>query len=43
VPEATRARLLERVADIAEPTLLRDGVWWIDYVRMRVEAVKTGA
>lgn len=40
VPEAARASLLERVAEIARPALLRDGVWWIDYVRLRVEAVR---
>jgi trans-aconitate methyltransferase len=40
VPETTRAQLLERVAEIARPALFRDGVWSIDYVRLRVEAVK---
>jgi trans-aconitate methyltransferase len=39
VAQPTRARLLERVAELAQPTLLRDGVWQIDYVRLRVEAV----
>lgn len=41
IPDATRARLLERIADLARPSLLRDGAWHIDYVRLRVEAVKT--
>jgi trans-aconitate methyltransferase len=40
LPEATRARLLERIAAIARPALFRDGAWWIDYVRLRVQAVK---
>ena len=35
-----RAPLLDRIAAIARPALLRDGVWRIDYVRLRVEAVK---
>jgi hypothetical protein len=42
VPEVTRARLLERVAEIARAALLRDAVWWIDYVRLRADAVKEG-
>jgi hypothetical protein len=42
VPKAMRAPLLERVAQIAAAALLRDGVWWIDYVRLRVEAVRVG-
>lgn len=37
---ATRARLLDRIAEIARPALLRDGVWWIDYVRLRVVATR---
>jgi trans-aconitate methyltransferase len=40
VPEAQRAPLLERIAALARRPLLRDGVWFIDYVRLRVEAVK---
>jgi trans-aconitate methyltransferase len=35
-----RARFLARVADHARAKLYRDGVWWIDYVRLRIEAVK---
>ena len=42
VPDEMRARLLERIAEVAAPALLRDGVWWIDYVRLRVEAIKAG-
>lgn len=41
IPAPTRARLLDRVAALARPALLHDGVWQIDYVRLRVEAVKT--
>ena len=40
VPAALRAQLLDRIAALARPALLRDGVWFIDYVRLRVEAVK---
>jgi hypothetical protein len=40
VPEAARAQLFDRIAEMAKPTLWRDGVWLIDYVRLRVEAVK---
>jgi trans-aconitate methyltransferase len=40
LPDKTRARLLERIADVARPALFRDGVWHVDYVRLRVEAVK---
>jgi len=40
IPAATRARLLDRIAALARPALLRDGVWQIDYVRLRVEAIR---
>jgi trans-aconitate methyltransferase len=35
-----RARFLERVEALARPRLFRDGVWWIDYVRLRIEAAR---
>jgi len=40
VPDPHRAPLLDRITALARPDLLRDGVWYIDYVRLRVEAVK---
>jgi trans-aconitate methyltransferase len=36
----TRARFLAKVVEHARAALYRDGTWWIDYVRLRVEAVK---
>jgi trans-aconitate methyltransferase len=35
-----RARFFARVEAEARPKLFRDGVWFIDYVRLRVEAIK---
>ena len=35
-----RTRLLARVAELARPRSFRDGTWWIDYVRLRVDAFK---
>jgi len=40
VSAAQRAPLLARIAEIALPAFLRDGVWHIDYLRLRMEAVK---
>jgi trans-aconitate methyltransferase len=40
VPDAQRVPLLDRIAALARPVLFRDGVWNIDYVRLRVVAVK---
>jgi trans-aconitate methyltransferase len=40
VADARRAPLLDRIAELARPALHRDGVWYIDYVRLRVEALK---
>jgi trans-aconitate methyltransferase len=37
---AERPRFFAAVEAHARPTLYRDGVWWIDYVRLRVEALK---
>jgi trans-aconitate methyltransferase len=42
LPAAVRAPLFERVAEIARPALWREEAWWIDYVRLRMEAVKRG-
>ncbi len=36
-----RAEFLRIAENHARPALYRDGVWWIDYVRLRVEAVRT--
>ncbi len=38
--QATRARLFQRAAELAREKLFREGVWWLDYVRLRVEAVR---
>jgi trans-aconitate methyltransferase len=35
-----RPRFFEAVEEHARPHLYRDGTWWIDYVRLRVEAYK---
>lgn len=40
VPAATRAELVAEVVDQCRPTLLRDGTWWADYVRLRVVALR---
>jgi SAM-dependent methyltransferase len=40
---AERPRFFEAVEAHARPHLYRDGIWWIDYVRLRVEAYKPGA
>jgi SAM-dependent methyltransferase len=37
-----RPAFFEAVERQARGALYRDGVWWIDYVRLRVEAVKPG-
>lgn len=36
--ELERAALFDEVARLAEPQLFRDGMWWLDYVRLRVVA-----
>ena len=35
-----RPRFFAAVEEHARPRLFRDGIWWIDYVRLRVEARK---
>jgi SAM-dependent methyltransferase len=42
VPEPERATLIAAVERAARPELFRDGVWWIDYARLRVEATRPG-
>jgi trans-aconitate methyltransferase len=37
---AERPRFFEAVEANARARLYRDGIWWIDYVRLRVEAVR---
>ncbi|HTQ08208.1 MAG TPA: methyltransferase domain-containing protein [Polyangiaceae bacterium] len=38
VPEPARGDFTTLVEEHARPALFRDGVWWIDYVRLRVVA-----
>jgi len=38
--EAERPHFFAAVEAHARPALYRDGTWWIDYVRLRVEALK---
>ncbi|MFZ5889652.1 MAG: class I SAM-dependent methyltransferase [Myxococcota bacterium] len=38
--DVERPAFLAAVEAHAKPQLFRDGVWWIDYVRLRVEAIK---
>lgn len=40
LPEAERPSFFARVEAETRPKLYRDGVWYIDYVRLRVEALK---
>jgi len=35
-----RARFFGAIEEHARARLYRDGIWWIDYVRLRVEAVR---
>jgi hypothetical protein len=41
VPPDRRDDLLERAAALLRPTLLRDGRWYVDYRRLRFQAVRT--
>ena len=40
VPEARREELAALIGKFAEPNLLRDGVWYVDYRRLRIAARK---
>ena len=40
LPETLREPFFQRVEDRLRPTLYRDGTWYIDYVRLRIVAVK---
>ena len=40
VPEPQRSAFFEAVERHARPQLFRDGAWWIDYVRIRVVALR---
>jgi hypothetical protein len=42
VAEGRRERAIRRVEEILRPGLYRQGVWYIDYRRLRVMARKTG-
>ena len=33
--------IIDHAAEIARPTLYRDGAWYADYVRLRISAYKT--
>ncbi|MHC8509758.1 MAG: class I SAM-dependent methyltransferase [Rhodospirillales bacterium] len=41
-PESEQAAVKREIADAAAPDLLQDGVWSVDYVRLRFMAVKGG-
>lgn len=40
IPESKHEDFLNTVEEIGRPTLYRDGIWWADYVRLRVVAKK---
>lgn len=42
-PESERAAVISETAEACKPELLNDGVWSVDYVRLRFMAVKDGA
>jgi SAM-dependent methyltransferase len=42
VPEPERANLMRRVEERLRPVLYHDGAWTLDYVRLRIVAVRPG-
>ena len=40
VDAGTKAKILARTEEICRPLLYRDGKWYIDYVRLRMKAIK---
>ena len=39
IPAGERERLMREIEERLRPALYRDGAWWADYRRLRVEAV----
>jgi hypothetical protein len=40
LPPEQRKELMSRIEDLARPALFHDGVWTVDYKRLRMIAVK---
>lgn len=42
IPAEQQAAFIAAVEDRVRPTLYRDGGWWMDFMRLRVQAVRPG-
>ena len=42
VDEAVAGEIVAEAVEALRPEMLRDGVWYADYVRLRMRAVKIG-